>query len=156
MFRIIYHFALAALAIFSAMVCAVSIGCNSNTSKSTLEFQVTTRLENDVLTLFVIPRDESGKLLDLNGTLGVKLRDKTDSNPPATGDLVGRWDNLKVNGTDFQEGRGTRISLDPNDAFMGKSGRQAYIELVLTAGGKAYSASGIVILGDLPACCGQS
>lgn len=155
MFRNRRYFPLWAVAIFSSLVFVFSPGCSASDSKTILEFQVATRSANDVLTLFIIPRDMNGKLLDLNGTLSVKLWDKTDSNPPATGDLVGRWDNLKVNGTDFQEGRGTRVSLDPNDAFMGKSGRQAYIELVLTAGGKAYSASGIVILGDLPACCGQ-
>jgi hypothetical protein len=138
------------------LVFAVSAGCKNTNSKSTLEFQVTTRLENDIMTLFIIPRDANGKLLDLDGTLSVKFWDKTDSNPPATGDLVGQWDNIKLKSAGFQDGRGTKVSLEPNGAFTGKSGSQAYIELALSAGGKSYSAEGIVILGDLPACCGQS
>ncbi len=154
--KILRCFALVPLIILSILVFGTSSGCNGSSSKSTLEFQVATRSVNDVLTFFVIPRDANGNLLDLSGTLTVKLWDKTDSNPPTTGDLVGHWDNLKINSADFQDGRGTIVSLVPNDEFMGKSGQQSFIELDFQAGRQSCSASGIVILGDLPVCCGKS
>lgn len=145
-----------ALLMCTALVFMALPGCKSNASKLTLRFQVTTRSEGAVLTLYVIPQDSKGTIVDQNGTLSVKLWEKTNSNPPSTGNFVGRWNDLNLSSADFQEGKGTLINLDPNDAFMGKSGQQAYIELDLTAGGKTYSTSGIVILGDLPVCCGTS
>ena len=145
-----------ALLMCMALVFMALPGCKSNASKLPLRFQVTTRSQDAVLTLYVILQDTQGNIVDQNGTLSVKLWEKTSSNPPATGNLVGQWDNLNLSSLDFQVGKGTLISLDPNDAFMGKSGQQAYIGLDLTAGRKTYSTSGIVILGDLPACCGTS
>ena len=155
MSKSVRYFMLASLMV-TALVFMALPGCKSNASKLTLSFQVTTRSEDAVLTLYVIPQDTQGNIVEQNGTLSVKLWEKTSSKPPATGDLVGQWDNLKISSVDFQDGKGMRVSFDPNDAFMGKSGQQVYIELDLTTNGKSYSTSGIVILGDLPACCGQS
>jgi hypothetical protein len=88
--------------------------------------------------------------------LSVKLWDKTGATLAIKGDLIGQWDALALGTDNFKDGKGILINLDPNDAFKGKSGQQAYIQLDLTSDGQTISTPGIVILGDLPACCGAS
>ena len=144
---------------FLLLVLAVSLfsilpGCKSQSSDSHLGFQVAPRSDEAVLSLYLIPLDASGNITPEHGMLRVKMWEKTGSNPPATGALIGEWDNINMSNLTFSSEKGTMVNLAPNDVFIGKMGQQAYIELDVTDKGKTNATTGIVILGDLPACCG--
>ena len=143
------------LPVAAALLFTIFPSCKGQTPDSTLEFQVAPRSEDAVFSLYLIPRDTSGNITGENGTLNVKMWEKTTSNPPATGALIGQWDNLDLSNLTFLSGKGTLVNLAPNNVFHGKTGQQAYIELSVNDKGKTNAATGIVILGDLPACCGM-
>ena len=154
MTKSIRYFMLASLAL-TAFFLGLFPGCKSQAQNSDLGFQVAQRSEDAVISLYLMPRDTGGNIIGANGMLSVKMWEKTSSNPPAIGALIGEWDNLDLSNLAFLSGKGTLVNLDPNDAFKGKTGQAAYIELKITGKGTTGSATGIVILGDLPACCGK-
>ncbi len=154
MFKSMRYFILVSQ-VLAALLFTILPGCKSQATDSNLGFQVAPRAEDAVISLYLMPRDTAGNIISENGMLSVKMWEKTSSNPPATGALIGKWDNLDLSDLTFSTGKGTLVNLAPNDAFMGKTGQVAYIELNITGKGNAGPATGIVILGDLPACCGS-
>jgi hypothetical protein len=136
----------------SLMIIMALAGCGSSDPKS-LDFQVTARSKDAVLTMFVIPRDAKGNIINRNALLTVKLWDKPSTTVSAKGNVIGHWDDLPLSDVNFMSGRGILVSLAPNALFAGKSGHQAYIQLIWNSDGKSLSTPGIVILGDLPPCC---
>ena len=153
MSKSIRYFTLVSL-VLTALLFSILPGCKSQTPDSNLGFQVAPRSEDAVISLYLTPRDAGGNIVAQKGMLSVKMWEKTGSNPPATGAHIGEWDNIDLSNLAFLSGKGTLVNLAPNDAFMGKSGQQAYIELNVTDEGKTTTTTGIVILEDLPACCG--
>jgi hypothetical protein len=155
MFKSIRNAASASVILMALLFISLS-GCKSPTPKFNLDFQVTTQSADDVLTIYLITRDRGGNIVEQKGELTVKMWEKTSSNPPATGVLVGEWDNLNLDKAAFHMGKGLLVDLLPNDAFSGKMGQQTYIQFDLAAEGETATTSGIVILGDLPTCCGST
>ena len=127
--------------VLTALLFTILPGCKSQTPDSNLGFQVAPRSEDAVISLYLMPRDTGGNIISENGLLSVKN--------------LSLRDNLDLSNLTFLSGQGTLVNLIPYDAFMGKQGQVAYIELNVTGKGKTSAATGIVILGDLPACCGM-
>jgi hypothetical protein len=138
--------------ILGLLILAVFPGCKSSGLKS-LDFQITTREPDAVLSMFLIPRDSGGNIIAPDATLDVTLWEKTSVTLLVKGDVVGEWTGLPLGACNFDPKKGILLNLMPNDAFRGKSGQQAFIRLTLLSNKKTVFTTGIVITGDLPPCC---
>jgi multidrug efflux pump subunit AcrA (membrane-fusion protein) len=89
----------------------------------------------------VIPCDQNGNVLDVDGTISVKLWSVENGDFVDPGQLIQEWDNVKLDQQDFIEDVGTMVSL-PYVNYRPASGTSAFAQVTVT------NAAGLSVTSD--------
>ena len=96
------------------------------------------------LHIVIMPRDESGQLLSVNGNLSVKIWDEIPGNN-SDAIPIQQWDNIPVTEYNFTDDVGNDITLEYNE-FVPEWENQDYIMLTLTVGAISVTTGRIIYL----------
>jgi hypothetical protein len=120
---------------------------------SSVDFHMSGALLPEGLDLAILPLDEDGRLVRIDGLVRVSVWAKPDFFSDVRGELLQEWSGVLIKASDSIDGVGVMLNLAYRD-FRPASGQNAFVQVTLEAGGYTFSScvKNVMIRRPL-ACC---
>ena len=119
---------------------------------SSVDFRMSGALLPEGLDLAILPLDEDGRLVRIDGLVRVSVWAKPDFFSDVRGELLQEWSGVPIKASDSIDGVGVMLNLAYRD-FRPASGQNAYVQVIFTSGSDSISSDVKFVMIRRPLFC---